>query len=395
MTPGLRRDPEPDLDAVGQDEQLVARIRDEIARDGPITFARFMELALYDPDGGYYRAQTARPGRDGDFLTAPEAHPIFGAALSRAVADAWDRLGRPDPFVLREYGAGTGTLVLAILEGLARERPDLAAVIGYDAIDVERRRFDAIESRLADTGWDGVLVEGARTGEPVTGIGLGNEVLDALPTHRVVTRDGRLREVLVGISDGAFVDVEADPSTPALAARLGDEGVTLADDQHAEICLAVDGWVTEAAAGLRRGVLLLIDYGYPAADLYDPLRRRDGTLRAYLRHRVHDDPYVHVGRQDLTAHVDVTAVGRAATAAGLAHLGTTTQAEFLVGLGTEELLHAIQADPATTMQDYLAVRSALVRLLDPAAMGRFRVMTFGRGWPDGPPLAGLGYRLTR
>jgi SAM-dependent MidA family methyltransferase len=170
---------------------------------------------------------------------------------------------------------------------------------------------------------------------------------------------------------------------------------TLADDQHAEICLAVDGWVTEAAAGLRRGVLLLIDYGYPAADLYDPLRRRDGTLRAYLRHRVHDDPYVHVGRQDLTAHVDVTAVGRAATAAGLAHLGTTTQAEFLVGLGTEELLHAIQADPATTMQDYLAVRSALVRLLDPAAMGRFRVMTFGRGWPDGPPLAGLGYRLTR
>ena len=110
VTPGLRRDPVPDLDAVGQDEALVARIRDEIERDGPITFARFMDLALYDPDGGYYRSEAARPGRDGDFLTAPEAHPIFGAALSRAVADAWDRLDRPDPFVLREYGAGTGTL---------------------------------------------------------------------------------------------------------------------------------------------------------------------------------------------------------------------------------------------------------------------------------------------
>ena len=130
-------------------------------------------------------------------------------------------------------------------------------------------------------------------------------------------------------------------------------------------------------------MLLLIDYGYPAAELYDPIRRRDGTLRAYLRHRVHDDPYLHVGRQDLTAHVDVTAVERAASAAGLVHLGTTTQAEFLVGLGTEGLLAAIQADPATTMEAYLAVRSALIRLLDPAAMGRFRVMAFGRGWPDG------------
>ena len=120
---------------------------------------------------------------------------------------------------------------------------------------------------------------------------------------------------------GAFVDVEADPSTPALAARLADEGVTLADGQRAEICLAVDGWVAAAAAGVGRGVLLLIDYGYPAAELYDPVRRRDGTLRAYLRHRVHDDPYLHVGRQDLTAHVDLTAVERAARAAGLGHLG--------------------------------------------------------------------------
>src|SRR4029079_5827874 len=148
--------------------------------------------------------------------------------------------------------------------------------------------------------------------------------------------------------------------------------------------------------GLRRGVAVLIDYGYPAAELYDPIRRRDGTLRAYLRHQVHDDPYVHVGRQDLTAHVDVTAVERAAAAAGLTHLGTTTQAEFLVGLGTEDLLQAIQADPATTLESYLAVRSALVRLLDPSAMGRFRVMAFGLGWPaEGPPLRGLEYRLRR
>jgi SAM-dependent MidA family methyltransferase len=395
VTPGLRRDPAPDLDAVGQDETLVARIRDEIGRDGPITFARFMELALYDPDGGYYRSEAVRPGRDGDFLTAPEAHPIFGAALSRAVADAWDRLGRPDPFVLREYGAGTGTFAVAILDGLATERPDLASVLRYEPIEVEPRRLEAIAARLSAAGHGARLTAPTSTDRPVDGFFVANEVLDALPTHRVVARDGRLREIFVGIGEGAFVDIEADPSTPALAARLADEGVTLADDQSAEVCLAVDGWVAAAAGGVRRGVLLLIDYGYPAADLYDPVRRRDGTLRAYLRHRVHDDPYLHVGRQDLTAHVDQTAVERAARAAGLGHLGTTTQAEFLVGLGTEGLLAAIQADPATTMESYLAVRSALVRLLDPAAMGRFRVMAFGRGWPAGAALAALDYRLAR
>jgi SAM-dependent MidA family methyltransferase len=395
VTPGIRRDPVPDLDAVGQDEDLAARIHGEIARDGPITFARFMDLALYDPEAGYYRAEAARPGRDGDFLTAPEAHPIFGAALVRAIADAWDRLGRPDPFVLREYGAGTGTLALAVLDGMAVEHPDLAACLRYDPIEVEPRRLEAIAARLAETGHGSVLVAGETSAAPITGFVVANEVLDALPAHRVVVRNGALREVLVGSRDGAFVDLEADPTTPALAARLTEASIDLVEGQRAEISLGLGAWVDAASAGLERGVLLLIDYGYPAAELYDPLRRRDGTLRAYLRHRVHDDPYVHVGRQDLTAHVDVTAVEGAARAAGLTHLGTTTQAEFLVGLGTEDLLRAIQADPATTMEDYLAVRSALVRLLDPAAMGRFRVMAFGRSWPAGAPLAGLGYRLAR
>jgi SAM-dependent MidA family methyltransferase len=395
VTPGLRRDPGPELDAAGQDDELVGRIHQEIGREGPMTFARFMDLALYDPHGGYYRAAAARPGRDGDFLTAPEAHPIFGRAIAHAVADAWDRLGRPEPFVLREYGAGTGTLALAILDGLALERPDLAAIIRYDPIEAEPRRIVEIESRLARAGREGVLVEAARSGDAVVGFVVANEVLDALPVHRVVVRDGVLREILVGSRDGTFVDIEAEPTTPELEARLADDGVDLANEQLAEICLGLDTWMATVAAGLQRGVAVLIDYGYPATELYDPIRRRDGTLRAYVRHRVHGDPYRHVGRQDLTAHVDVTAVGRAAVAARLDHLGTTTQAEFLVGLGTEGLLRTIQADPATTLEDYLLVRSALMRLLDPAAMGRFRVMAFGRDWPDGPSPAGFDYRLTR
>ena len=393
LTPGLRRDPAPDLEAVGQDEELVARIHAEIARNGPITFARFMELALYDPAGGYYRAAAARPGRDGDFLTAPETHPIFGAALARGLTEVWERLGRPAPFVLREYGAGTGALILAILERLTLDRTGLELALRYDPIEAEPRRLETIAARLAATGREDVLLEPGSRGEPVVGAVVANEVLDALPTHRVVVRDGQLLEVLTGSSGGQFIDVEAEPTTPALAARLSNESIGLAEGQRGEVCLAVDGWVANAAAGLHRGLLLFIDYGYPAADLYDTTRRRDGTLRAYLRQRVHDDPYRHVGRQDLTAHVDVTAVERAAQRAGLIRLGTTTQAEFLVGLGTQDLLQAIQADPGTTIESYLELRSALMRLLDPIATGRFRVMGFGRSWPDGPPLSGFAYRL--
>lgn len=393
LTPGLRREPGPDLDAVGQDEELAARIHAEIERQGPITFARFMELALYDPAGGYYRAEAARPGREGDFLTAPETHPIFGAAVARGLAEIWNRLDRPDPFVLREYGAGTGTLALTILAGLERDGSPLATRLRYHPIEIEPQRLETIAARFAAAGRADVLVEPETSGRPVRGVVLANEVLDALPTHRVIAREGVLRELLVGSRNGAFEDVEAEPSTPALAERLAAEGISLVDGQRAEICLALEPWLAAAAGGLDRGVLLLIDYGYPATELYDPTRRRDGTLRAYLRQRVHDDPYRHAGRQDLTAHVDVTAVERAAVTAGLSHLGTTTQAEFLVGLGAQDLLQAIQSDPTTTLEDYLAVRSAIMRLLDPGAMGRFRVMGFGRAWPPGPPLAGFAYRL--
>ena len=195
-------------------------------------------------------------------------------------------------------------------------------------------------------------------------------------------------EIDVGWAGGEFIDVEAAPSTPALEDRLAAEGIVLAEGQRGEICLEVDGWVADAAAGLERGLLLAIDYGYPAPELYDPVRRRDGTLRAYLRHTVHDDPYRHVGRQDLTAHVDVTAVEAAAQAADLSHLGTTTQAEFLAGLGAGDLLRAYGAEPATTIEDYLTARSSLLRMIDPAAMGRFRVMAFARRWPADKSLAG-------
>jgi len=388
---GLRREAGPDLEAIGSEPALAARIRDEIVRDGPMPFVRFMELALYDPDGGYYRGSAARPGRAGDFLTAPELHPIFGQTLATAVDDIRIALGDPRPFTIREYGAGTGALARPLLAELRARAPD--ADLRYQPIEVDRRRLDDLATTLADAGLTDLL-EPAST-DPIDGIVLANEVLDALPVHRVRARGASLRELAVTTdAHGAFTEIEIEPSTPALAARLDAEGIRLVDGQTAEICLDLDDWIATAAAGLRRGVLLLIDYGAPAAELYDPRRRPDGTLMSYLRHRVGADPYGHVGRQDLTAHVDLTAVERAAHTAGLTTLGITTQAEALMGLGIEERLRAVQADPGTTAEAYLLLRAALMRLLDPSAMGRFRVMTFGRDWPqEGSPLGLFGYRL--
>ncbi len=393
---GLRRHAPTDLGDVGEDTDLLDRIRAEIRQTGPMPFARFMELALYAPDGGYYRAAGARPGREGDFITAPELHPIFGATLATAIEEIWRRMGEPAPFVVRELGAGAGALAVAILDGLRMAGSPLLESIVYEPVEVDERRLQAFAARLAAAG------HGPRhrtpSTEKVAGIVLGNEVLDALPVHRVRRRGEALREIAVDVGpDGRLLEVEIAPSTPAVATYLENAGIELVDGQTAEFALGLDGWIAEVTADLARGVLLLIDYGATADELYDPVRRRDGTLRAYVRHQVHDDPYRHVGRQDLTAHVDVTAVERAAQAAGLTTIGITTQAEALMGLGIEARLQAVQADPATTFEDYTLVRSALMRLLDPAAMGRFRVMAFGRDWPtsapDEPPLGLFAFDL--
>jgi SAM-dependent MidA family methyltransferase len=385
----LRRVPPPDLD-VPSDRDLLERIREEIRSAGPMTFARFMELALYDDTAGYYRRpNSGGPGRGGDFLTAPETHPIFGRALARFVADLRVALGRPVPFVIREFGPGSGALAVALLDGLAEGAPEAATAVRYRVADIEPRRAVAVHERLTGAGHGDALEED--DGAPIDGLVISNEVLDALPTHRVVSRGSDLREVFVDVdpTSGALVNVEGPPSTPALATRLAGEGIRLADGQRAEVCLGVDDWVARAAAGLRRGILLLIDYGHPAVELYDPRHRRDGTLAAYLHHAVHDDPYRAIGLQDLTAHVDVTAVERAAAAAGLDHLATVTQTRFLEGLGIGDLLVGLQTAPGATLQGYLEARSAVVRLIDPAAMGRFRVMAFGRGVAPGVSLRGL------
>jgi SAM-dependent MidA family methyltransferase len=385
-------DPSPaDPSPADRSAALIAHIRAEIDRspERRITFARFMELALYEPQFGYYRQTADRPTDAGDFLTAPETHPIFGWTIARRIERMWAELGRPDPFSLIEYGAGSGTLALSILDGMRRHgADDLVAATRYEPIESNPHRLADLRSRFEEAGLSDRLAAAGAPSDgsvPVTGVLLANEFLDAMPVHKIVVRGGELLELFVEWRDG-FVEFAAPPSTTALARRMSDDGIDpsgLADGQIGEICLGLEPWLDEVAARLARGYVLAIDYGCEAAELYGP-RHLAGTLLGYRGHRVVDDPFTDPGLIDLTAHVDFTALQVLGERCGLRSAALTTQSEFLVASGLESELRALQESRATTAENYLRARSGIVRMLDPRHMGRFRVLELRREVPPGP-----------
>jgi SAM-dependent MidA family methyltransferase len=375
-----------ELSPADRSTELVALIRAEIegAPGRRITFARFMERALYEPELGYYRQLADRPTDAGDFLTAPETHAIFGWTIARRIEQMWADLGEPNPFGLVEYGAGSGTLAIAILEGLRRHGSSrLLEAIRYEPIEANQYRLADLRRRFEESGLADRLAPPGSPSDgplPVTGVLLANEFLDALPVHRVVIRGGELRELFVAWRE-RFVEIVAAPSTPELARRLADDGLDpgrMAEGQVAEISLGLEPWLDDVAARLARGYVVAIDYGYPAAELYGP-RRLAGTLLGYRGHRVEEDPFTEPGLIDLTAHVDFTALQVLGERRGLRSVAFATQSEFLVASGLELELRALQESPETTAEDYLRARSGIVRMLDPRYMGRFRVITLERG----------------
>lgn len=348
----------------GSEAQLVAAIRDEIlaAPEQRITFARFMERALTMPELGYYASSELRPTREGDFLTGPELHPLFGRCIGRFIRAAWSLAGSPNTFRIHEYGGGRGTL---------RDRASAEL-----EVPLEWRRIDLPGRSDHGTGLADLV--------------LANEYLDALPVHRVVQTDG-LREAYVGWVDGWFAEVMGEPSTPGLAAHLAADGIVLRDGQRAEICLGLPAWMAAVASALRAGgVLLVIDYGHDAVELYGP-RRMAGSLLTYRSHAVSDDPFSAVGHTDMTAHVDITALERAARECGLGLLGSTTQGRFLADLGLGQLLADLGRRSDAEFPEYMEARAAVGRLLDPRHLGGFRVLAWGRPRADStvPALPGF------
>jgi SAM-dependent MidA family methyltransferase len=373
---------------------VVAALREAIAAaGGQITFAQYMAICLYHPDGGYYLQPERRPGRGGDFLTAPEAHPFFGLTLARQVIECWERLDQPDPFTIREYGAGSGALAFDILTGISEERPAMLPAVRYRLAEVNPHRLEEAIAALGESGF-GALVEpeDPAVAEPVTGVILANEVADALPVHRLIWREGTLREGWVTASDTGFGEREGDLS-PAMAAFdpagwLARQGAAIPDGGRVDLSPASADWMAQVAAGLARGYALVIDYGYAAPDLYQA-HRLAGTVRAYRGHGVSDDPFGWPGDEDLTAHVDFSLLRESGEAAGLTFGGLTTQGELLAALGLGDHLVALGRDPRTPAAEYYAAQAAVLRLIDPGGMGRFGVLAMAKDAPAEPPLRGM------
>ena len=352
-------------------------IRRRIQDAGPITFAEFMEMALYWPDGGYYSyLPEAEPfGAAGDYYTSPLAHPAFGALLAAQLYQCWRLLEGPASFYVAELGAGNGLLGRDILTAAADLPDDFGRCLRYVCVD----RHNA-PGYGHEPGWPGVARITA-AGTPLRrlrGIILSNELLDAFPVHQVRQEQGELREVYIGLNDaGQLSELLAEPSSPALAARLEELGIALAEGQTAEINLQLDCWAGDIAAALDAGFVLTIDYGRPAAELYDSRLRPRGTLTTYYRHVQTDAPLRNIGRQDMTAQVDFSSVVNAGSRAGLTPLGFTSQGQFLRNLGLDRFRRRLAAMPLSP-ETAAANRAGLTALARPGGLGDFQVLAQGK-----------------
>ncbi|MGD9713088.1 MAG: class I SAM-dependent methyltransferase, partial [Thermomicrobiales bacterium] len=291
---------------IGQTE-LTEIIETEIAEHGgSISFARFMELALYHPRFGYYMSGRRRPGRGGDFITSPEATPLFGHALARQMAEFWERLGQPGQWTIREYGAGIGGLAYDILAGLSQLSESAFDSLTYRLAEVSPAMRREAESSMREAGLSHkIIVEdpaGTRL-SPILGVVLANEVADAFPAIRLTLEEDGWREQHVTSGSQGFAWCSKPPSTGARSVidMLENEGVELPVGSVVDASPAASAWFEAVAESLDRGFAMVIDYGYPAQTLYRD-HRLQGTIRGYHGHTVTDDPLMRVGLQDLTAH---------------------------------------------------------------------------------------------
>jgi len=381
---------------------LRAWLQERIRSRGPIPFVQFMEAALYHPEHGYYCRPGATTGREGDFYTSADVHPAFGRLLARQIAELADRTaaGAMDRFDVIEAGPGTGKLARDVIDALDSERPDLARRVVFTLVEIspslraaQRATLDGAGSagKVAGIGWASwsELVERRFQGG-FRGCVLANEFLDAMPVHLVQAESDGLREVHVDFRDDRFQEVLCAPTTDRLVRHFEElaeqDGVRLSEGQRAEAGLRALGWVSSLGRLFGddgAGGAILIDYGHPARELYD-ISRFHGTLMCYAGHRAGEDPYVGVGEQDMTAHVDFSSVARAARSAGFDTAPLVSQMRFLVSLGLARMLAELGARGTETGVEGVRERLALHGLMAPGGMGEvFKTLLLSRGTAAG------------
>ena len=380
MSPDLRL-PDPSGAAQKHSRTLAGLLREQIRqRGGNISFERFMEMALYEPGWGYYSAGATRFGESGDFVTAPHVSSLFSRCVARQCRQV---LAAMNSGSILEMGAGSGLMALDILQELEKldTLPERYFILETGA-DLRAKQKQLFTSRvphlLPRIKWLETLPE-----QPLSGMIIANEVIDALPVTRVALEQGSLHELCVGHDGDGFYWIK----TPARAGPVRASWDQIANDLagplpepfETEINLRADAWVRSVSAVLEQGVMLLIDYGYPRYEFYHPQRDR-GTLLCHYRHRSHDDPFFCPGLQDITASVDFTALAQAALESAMQLGGYTSQAHFLIGCGITELAAAMQSGKDLPEP---SVSAQVKRLTLPGEMGeRFKVIAFTRNFTE-------------
>ena len=343
-----------------------SEIRQRISRRGAITFAEFMELVLYHPEG-YYSADP-RIGARGDYFTSPSLHPAFGALLAVQLKTMWNTLDRPSPFWVVEPGAGGGQLATDIQSFANAHMPEFARAIHY--IQVDR------SARIPPTDVGPHTTYLQASGLPLAGMSgciLSNELFDAFPVHRFRIADGQVQEMYISLgSEGRFREEYCPPSNPRIADRLSTLPRQLPDGFRGEVNLGIGDWMNNASSSLDRGYVLTIDYGYEADELYSDARSR-GTFQTYYKHVDGSSPYQRVGRQDMTTHVDFSALIAEGLNAGLRPVFLTTQAEFLQSLGFDAMVASI-SERKIDRHTKTANLRAMSELVKPDGLGKFRVL---------------------
>jgi SAM-dependent MidA family methyltransferase len=381
-----------------------------------ITFAEYMDLVLYHPEQGYYATGAVNIGSEGDFFTSPHLASDFGELLAEQFAQIWEILGQPTPFTLVEMGAGQGLLAGDVLRYLYRQHPDCFESLEYIIIEKASGLIAQQEQLLKNLNLPNTQLPIRWCSleqipeESITGCFFSNELVDALPVHQVVIEEGKLQEIYVTISHTSdniinFVEVIDTLSTSQLSEYFEFIGIDFISSgaypngYRTEVNLAALDWLKRVANRLRRGFLLTIDYGYPAARYYQPTRHQ-GTLQCYWHHQHHDNPYIYVGHQDITAHVDFTALERQGELCGLQRVGFTQQGLFLMALGLGDRITALSSYNSTrgqakaNAQDVMKImqrREVLHQLINPMGLGGFGVLIQSQGLTveEGQALKGL------
>jgi SAM-dependent MidA family methyltransferase len=373
--------------------ELVAAISSEITRNGPIPFVRFMELALYHPIYGYYMRQSdsvehERIGWSGDFYTSSDVHPILGRAIAGQARQMDEVLGCPAPFTIVEMGAGKGLLARDCLAAIHAGQDDFASRVRYVLIErspvMRNLQRQNLAPWLGKAGLVTWMEDLDRLGpQGVTGLLFSNELIDAFPVHRVQVKDGRTEELYVDYRDGRFVECLKPLSTAPLAHYLQRLNTLWPEGYRTEVNLLAVDWMEQVGRRMDRGFVLTVDYGHTAQDLYGS-DRKDGTFLCYFKQQANDDPFIRVGEQDMTAHVDFSSLAVVGETQGLHVTGFTNQMSFLMGLGAEEMIERLEPESP-------AFRAA-IHLLKPHGMGSiFKVLVQHKGI-DRPELDGLKFK---